>query len=112
MSDSYCVILTTTGNLQEAENMARMLVSRKLAACVQVSGVSSTYMWKGELRREPEHLLLIKTLSSRFGDIQAVILENHSYEVPEIVQLPVEKGLPAYLEWISENTSSGGAPRP
>lgn len=111
MSDSYCVILTTTGNLQEAENMARMLVSRKLAACVQISDVSSTYVWKGELRKEAEHLLLIKTLSSRFADIQAVILENHSYEVPEIVQLPVEKGFPAYLEWISENTSSAGTPR-
>lgn len=111
MPDSYCVIFTTTGNLQEAENMARMLVSRKLAACVQITDVSSTYMWQGELRKEPEHLLLIKTLSSRFADIQAVILENSSYEVPEIVQLPVEQGFPAYLAWISESTSSASVPR-
>ena len=111
MPDSYCVIFTTTGNLQEAENMARMLVSRKLAACVQITDVSSTYMWQGELRKEPEHLLLIKTLSSRFADIQAVILETSSYEVPEIVQLPVEQGLPAYLAWISESTSSDSVPR-
>jgi periplasmic divalent cation tolerance protein len=101
MPDSYCVILTTTGNLQEAENMARTLVSRKLAACVQITDVSSTYMWKGELRKEQEHLLLIKTSASRYAEVEAAIVENHSFEVPEIVQLPVQQGLPAYLDWIS-----------
>lgn len=104
MSDSYCVILTTTGNLQEAENMARMLVSRKLAACVQITGVSSTYMWEGELRKEPEHLLLIKARADSYDAVQAAIRESHSYEVPEIVQLPIQRGLPAYLDWIAGNT--------
>jgi periplasmic divalent cation tolerance protein len=111
MSESYCVILTAVGNRAEAEQLARLLVTRKLAACVQITAITSYYMWNDELHDDAEHLLLIKTLSSRFADIQAVILENSSYEVPEIVQLPVEQGLPAYLDWISDNTSSASVPR-
>jgi periplasmic divalent cation tolerance protein len=111
MPESYCVILSTAGSKEEADRLAEMLVSRKLAACVQITAISSVYTWQGELHKDAEHLLLIKTLSSRFADIQAMILENHSYEVPEIVQLPVQQGLPAYLDWISENTSSAGVPR-
>ena len=105
MPDTYCVITTTTESLQEAENMARMLVSRRLAACVQIVDVSSVYTWQGEIRKEPEHLLLIKALADRYAEIETAIRENHSYEVPEILQLPVEDGWPAYLKWISESTS-------
>jgi periplasmic divalent cation tolerance protein len=111
MPDAYCVIFSTTGSREEADRIAEMLVTRKLAACVQISAISSVYAWHGELHKDAEHLLLIKTVPTRYDDIQAAILENHSYEVPEIVQLPIENGLPAYLAWISENTSSAGVPR-
>ena len=104
MPDSCCVILTAAGSEEEASRLAEMLVSRNLAACVQVTGISSVYRWEGRLHKEPEHLLLIKTTAHRYAEIEAAIVANHSYEVPEIVQLGVEQGLPAYLEWISENT--------
>jgi periplasmic divalent cation tolerance protein len=61
-------------------------------------------MWQGELHKDPEFLLLIKTAASRYAEIEAAIIENHSYEVPEIVQLPIQRGLPAYLDWITDST--------
>jgi periplasmic divalent cation tolerance protein len=102
--ESYCVILCTVGSRDEAERLAELLVTRKLAACVQVTAVSSTYSWDGALQKDSEHLLLIKTAARRYDEVEAAIREDHSYEVPEIVQIPVQRGLPAYLEWISENT--------
>jgi periplasmic divalent cation tolerance protein len=105
MSASHCVILTTTGNRDEADRLAELLVSRKLAACVQIVSIASVYIWKGELQKEPEHLLLIKTTSDRYADVEAAIAANHSYEVPEIIQLPVMQGLGRYLAWIDGNTA-------
>lgn len=110
MPGSYCVILTTVGSLQEADSIAEMLVSRKLAACVQIAAVSSAYSWNGALQKDSEHLLLIKTVAERYDDIEAAIVAHHSYEVPEIVQLPIERGLPAYLAWIDENTGPPHSP--
>lgn len=104
MPDSFCVILTTTGSQEEAERIADLLVSRRLAACVQVTSITSFYTWKGKVNKEPEHLLLIKTISFLYHEIEAAILENHSYEIPEVVQLPIERGLDRYLNWIAENT--------
>ncbi len=104
MTDSYCVIFSTTGSREQAEALAELLVTSRLAACVQVSAISSLYTWKGELHREPEHLLMIKTCADRYDAVEAVILEHHTDEVPEIVQVPIERGLPAYLEWVTQNT--------
>ena len=105
MPESCCVILCTTSSRDEAEQLAELLVTRKLAACVQIAAVSSIYIWDGDLHRDAEHLLLIKTATRRYDEVEAAIRENHSYEVPEIVQLPIESGLPAYLDWISESTA-------
>jgi periplasmic divalent cation tolerance protein len=105
MPESYCVVLTTTGAREEAEILAELLVTRKLAACVQISAISSYYAWNGQLHKDQERLLLIKTRSACFDALQAAILDNHSYEVPEIVQIPIERGLPAYLEWITTSTT-------
>jgi len=84
--------------------MAGELVSRRLAACVQISDVASTYWWNGSLTHEAEHLLLIKTTTRLYKDVEAAILELHSYEIPEIVQVPVEQGFDRYLNWIDEST--------
>lgn len=104
MSDPYCVILTTTGNLEEANRLSELLVSRRLAACVQISNIQSCYLWKGKVINEPEHLLLIKTMTHLYHAVEKAIVENHSYEIPEIVQLPVTQGLDRYLGWIEEST--------
>lgn len=102
--DSYCVILTTAGSQDEAHRLAELLVSRKLAACVQIANISSVYRWKDQVQKEAEYLLLIKTTTPLYRNVEAAIVENHSYEIPEIVQLPIANGLERYLGWIAENT--------
>ncbi len=104
MPNSHCVILTTAGSADEADRLAEILISRRLAACVQVANIASTYRWKGEVTKEAEFLLLIKTDSHLYSRVEAAILENHSYEVPEIIQLPIERGSSRYFDWIDENT--------
>ena len=104
MPDSYCVILTAAGSLDEADRLAELLVTRRLAACVQIASISSVYRWKGKVTKEPEFLLLIKTAAHLYAEVEAAILESHSYELPEIIQLPVMQGLDRYLEWIDGNT--------
>lgn len=101
----HCVILTTCPSREEAHRLASLLVRGHLAACVQITEITSCYEWKGEVKTEPEQLLFIKALSDAFGEIERLITENHSYEVPEIVQIPIERGYPPYLRWIDEVTN-------
>jgi periplasmic divalent cation tolerance protein len=95
------VVLTTTPNDDEAETLARKIVSAKLAACVQVlPPMKSFYFWENEIQADSEHLLLIKTLPEKFDELKDFIQANHSYSVPEIVALPAEKVSESYLGWI------------
>jgi periplasmic divalent cation tolerance protein len=101
------VALTTAGSAAEAERIARGLVERRLAACVSVvGGLSSLYRWKGRLRRDAETLLLIKTRSERFAALRRALLELHSYQVPELLALPVAAGHAAYLAWLDESVAA------
>jgi periplasmic divalent cation tolerance protein len=104
MSESYCVILSTAGSLDEANRLAELLVERKLAACVQIANISSVYRWQGQVKKEAECLLFIKTASHLHRQVEAAIVENHSYEIPEVIQIPITNGLERYLGWIGENT--------
>jgi len=105
MSQEYCVILTTTGSQEEANHLSELLVREKLAACVQSFPITSTYTWEGKLTRDSEFLLLIKTRSDKYKPIEGLILTHHSYDVPEIIRLPVETGNSDYLSWIDNNTA-------
>jgi periplasmic divalent cation tolerance protein len=105
----FCVILTTTGSQEEARRLAELLVERRLAACVQMTGIASVYRWKEQVMREAEVLLLIKTSAHLYAQVEAAIVENHSYETPELLQLPVVEGLARYLDWITENCQPAGA---
>jgi len=91
-------------NREEATRIANALVSKELAACVQALDISSTYIWKGSVQHDPEVLLLIKTLSSLFSQVQDVVRAEHSYEVPEILQLDVSAGDADYLLWMQHVT--------
>jgi periplasmic divalent cation tolerance protein len=100
----YRLLLSTAGTREEAQLIARALVERRLAACANIVGpIESVYRWKGEVEESQEFLLLIKTTADLFPKIQGAIRKLHSYEVPELIQLPIETGLPSYLKWISEN---------
>jgi periplasmic divalent cation tolerance protein len=99
------IVLATCGSKEEAAAIARALVESRLAACVNVvSGLESTYRWKGAVETAAEWLLLIKTTRSLFAPLAEKIRSLHSYEVPEIVALPAVEGLEAYLNWIADST--------
>ena len=98
------VILTTAGSEAEAEAIAEALLSERLAACVQLSPIKSRYVWKGELARDDEILLLIKTRTVLFEPVRARIRALHSYETPEIVMLPATAVDAEYLAWIGAET--------
>jgi periplasmic divalent cation tolerance protein len=106
MSDDHCVVLNTCPDADSAEKIARTLLDRKLAACINVlPGMKSFYTWKGVSETAEEYLLLIKTLSAAYPAVQQAILELHPYELPEIIAVPLAAGLPGYLTWITHNTA-------
>jgi periplasmic divalent cation tolerance protein len=97
----FCTIDSET----KGRELARSLVEERLSACVQVVGpIHSTYRWSGAVETATEWLLLIKTTESRFEALRDRISASHSYDVPEIVAVPIDAGLPAYVEWIASST--------
>lgn len=103
----YVIVMTTTDSQAEADRHAAALVERRLAACVQLSPVVSHYVWDGAPTRSEEVLLLVKTRASKVEDVRAYLTEHHSYEVPEIIELPITSGHPNYLRWIDEAVEQG-----
>lgn len=98
----YIQVLTTTGGREEAVKIARILLERRLAGCVQVLGpVSSLYWWKGRIEEAEEWLCIIKSREDLYEELEKTIRENHSYEVPEIITMPIVSGSRSYLEWMS-----------
>jgi periplasmic divalent cation tolerance protein len=103
----YIVILVTASTEQEAETIAEDLVASRLAACGNiVPGIRSIFQWKDEVQKEEETLLILKSRSELFGRIEKRVRELHSYEVPEIVALPILEGSQPYLAWLSEETGN------
>jgi periplasmic divalent cation tolerance protein len=96
------LITTTTPDRDSALKIAKLLIEQKLAACVQMFPIESIYTWKGQVCQENEIILLIKSKSSLFDQIKTLIKENHQYEVPEIIQIPITDGLPEYIKWIND----------
>jgi periplasmic divalent cation tolerance protein len=97
----YSVVLVTASSQQEGEAIAQALVEAQLAACVTLIPVKSIYTWEGQVRKEPEWQLVVKTDSALFPLLEEKILQLHSYEVPEIIALPILAGSQPYLQWIS-----------
>jgi periplasmic divalent cation tolerance protein len=104
-AEPILVVLTNLPNCEAALALARALVERRLAACVNVlAECTSVYRWKGEVETAAETPLLIKVPAGRYETLERAIRELHPYELPEIVALPVSAGLPAYLDWVREQT--------
>jgi periplasmic divalent cation tolerance protein len=96
------VVVTTVGTEDQANLIARELIARRQAACVNaLPGVRSTYRWKGTICTDGEMMLVVKTLEEEFDGVAATIRELHSYELPEILSFPVERGDPEFLEWVA-----------
>lgn len=99
------LVITTAGSHDEAANIAASVVDARLAACVQiVPGVQSVYRWEGKVVTEPEWLLLCKTTPERYDAIERAIRASHSYDVPEVVAVPIDRGSERYLAWVAEST--------
>ena len=109
---SYQFVLTTVASLKDARALASKILRHKLAACVTVSSpVESHYEWKGKLCREKEYQLFIKTRGALYASLESFIRKHHTYDVPEIIALPIVKGSSNYLSWLSAQTRQKGMKR-
>jgi periplasmic divalent cation tolerance protein len=105
---SNLVVFCTCGSEAEAEAIATDLVAQRLAACVNItSPVRSIYRWQSKVDSAVEWMLIIKTTQAAFVDLSAAIQALHSYEVPEIIALPVTAGSDAYLRWLDDSIDAG-----
>lgn len=103
---SALLVLTNLPDLASAEKLAAALVELRLAACVNVlAPCRSVYRWQGAVQKEEEHPVLIKTTRERYAALEAAIRAAHPYELPEIVAVPIERGLPGYLQWVIDETA-------
>ena len=101
--DSLIVVLCTCPTAEEAERLAQLLVSEKLAACVQIEPVRSVYRWQGQVEGEAELRLSIKTSAAHFERVQDAICRSHSYAVPQILALPIAEVSADYAAWLRDN---------
>ncbi len=105
---SYTIVLMTTATREEAENITRKLLDQKLIACANIVGpVASLFWWKEKISQEKEFLVLMKTHSDIFDKLATIIKQMHSYEVPEIIAVPIAKGEQTYLKWLDGTLRKG-----
>jgi len=106
--DVVCVYVTCP-DAPSTDKVIDAVVPTRLAACVNVlPGITSVYRWKGEIQRDSEALLIMKTLRARLPDLTAAVIAAHPYETPEVLALPAVGGSAAYLKWVAEEASGGG----
>ena len=104
-NSQYQLIYCTCPSLEVGKKIANMLIKQRLAACVNIlEGVLSIYEWQGQLESDRECLLMIKSESRLFNELQSLIIKNHPYELPEVIAVSISNGLPQYLDWISQST--------
>lgn len=102
----YSIVITAVGDKEKAENLAGLAVENKLCACVQIQEVESFYQWKGKTETAREYVLNFKTRNDKLEALHNFIAENHPYELPEIIAVPIISGYAPYLRWIDANLTS------
>ena len=101
------LVITNLPDRAAAERLADLVIARNLAACVNLlAPCRSVYRWKGAVQHDEEHPMLIKTTRERYGALEQALREGHPYELPEIIAVPIERGLPAYLDWVAAETKA------
>jgi len=105
---STLLVLTNLPDRTAAERLAGALIEQRVAACVNIlAPCKSVYRWQDAVQHDDEHPVLIKTTADRYAALEAAIRAAHPYELPEIIAVPIERGLPAYLDWIAAETKPG-----
>ncbi len=103
MSSPFIVVITTTSTKEDADQIAKTLLAKKLAGCIQIIGpISSHYCWENELCQDEEWICLIKSSQQNYQTLENTLQEIHPYEVPEIISLPIVKGSQGYLSWLNQ----------
>jgi periplasmic divalent cation tolerance protein len=100
MENTFIIVIVTTASKQEAEKIAQHLLREKLIACANIFGVSSLFHWTGKVEKAEEYLVLMKSRRDLFEKVAEIVKALHSYEVPEILALPIVDGSKAYLDWL------------
>jgi periplasmic divalent cation tolerance protein len=101
LKNTHIIVMVTTASKQEATTIAQSLLEAKLIACANILGpVSSHFHWSGKIERAEEHLMLMKSRVELFGELSEKVKSLHSYEVPEILALPIARGSKAYFDWL------------
>lgn len=100
----FIMITTTFDNKEEANEISELLLKERLVSCCQLNNITSSYHWKGKIEHTEEYLLQMKSKKDLYKEIEKVILENHSYETPQIIAYDIVDGYKGYLEWIEEET--------
>jgi len=104
---AYCLIYSSCPSEETAQGLANTLLDKRLAACVSVlPGMTSFYEWQGQRESSGEVLLMIKTTTARYADVESLLRERHPYELPEIIAVPIECGFPGYLDWVVRQTQT------
>jgi periplasmic divalent cation tolerance protein len=104
---STLLVLTNLPDRAAAERLAESLIEKRVAACINIlAPCRSVYRWKDAVQHDEEHPMLIKTTAESYPALEAAIRAGHPYELPEIIAVPVERGFPAYLDWVAAQTSA------
>ena len=107
MQSTKLLVITNVPDRAVAERLADMLIEKQLAACVNIlAPCRSVYRWKGGVQHDEEHPMLIKTTAERYAALEQALRSGHPYELPEIIAVPIERGLPAYLDWVAAETKT------
>ena len=104
--NQYIMITTTFDNQEEANRITELLLEKRLVSCCQLSNITSSYHWKGKIEHSNEFLLQMKSRKGLYKEIEKVILENHSYETPQLIAYDIVEGYQGYLDWIEDETKS------
>jgi periplasmic divalent cation tolerance protein len=100
-----CIVMTSVSDQEQAEKIAKAVLEGRLAACVQIQEITSHYWWNGKTNKDAEQLVCVKTSADKYEALEKAIVANHSYDTPEILQVPVVAGFEKYLGWIRKETS-------
>ena len=101
----YVMVLSTIDSKSKAQNIAKVLVEQRLAACVQIEQIESIYKWEGKITQEGEYLIRIKSTIDKYNQIESIIKDMHSYDIPQIIQIPITDGYNKYFEWIDKEVA-------